>query len=221
MGMGDPLCNGRADPPTSPVTSAESAKPLLRVVLAVRQTGDTVKGDSVSAARPHSLDFELVLRPSRWARGMQVVGAIPEHIVAQLGLLTSCRSVWLHEESVSHICGRHEATPRDAEFVLEYMPAAVMHPMFCGLEWRGDATRIALVDFIAAERRYLYLSIKLARGSAGDDEMWVGGGYPMREHTLRRYLRAKRLQAVTGRKLEGGKTRTARRIPSGVATQMP
>ena len=38
------------------------------------------------------------------------------------------------------------------------MPAAVLHPMFCGREYKGDALRISLAEYVRSERRYLYLS---------------------------------------------------------------
>ena len=170
---------------------------------------------------PRHLDYEAILRPSRWASGIQVIGAIPEYVVSNLGLSTPARSVWLHEQTVASICDSRGLRPEDSEFVFEYMPAAVLRPMFFGLEERGDATRISLVELIRREGRYLYISAKLTRNRHGEDELWVSTGYPISDETLRRYLRSGRLQGVVGRRLEGGKTRTARRIPRGVATQMP
>jgi hypothetical protein len=170
---------------------------------------------------PRHLDYEAILRPSRWASGIQVIGAIPEYVVTNLGLSTPARSVWLHEQTVASICDSRGLRPEDSEFVFEYMPAAVLRPMFFGLEHRGEATRISLVELIRREGRYLYISAKLTRARNGDDELWVSTGYPISDETLRRYLRSGRLQGVVGRKLEGGKTRTARRIPREIATQMP
>ncbi|HVE78716.1 MAG TPA: hypothetical protein VNA89_07635 [Gemmatimonadaceae bacterium] len=175
-----------------------------------------------SAVHQHRrLDFETVLRPSRWARGMQVIGALPEYVVRQLGITSAARSVWLHEHTVVHIAERTCLTPGDSEFVFEYMPAAVLRPMFCGFEARGGALRISLAEYITMERRYVYLAVKLTRTVRGEDELWVSTGYPMNEATLRRYLRSGRLQGIVGRTLEGGKTRTARRLAAGAVTQMP
>ena len=170
---------------------------------------------------PRHLDYEAILRPSRWASGIQVIGAIPEYVVTNLGLSTPARSVWLHEQTVSSICDSRGLRPEDSEFVFEYMPAAVLRPMFFGLEERGDATRISLVELIRREGRYLYIGAKLTRNRHDEDELWVSTGYPISDETLRRYLRSGRLRGVVGRKLEGGKTRTARRLPREVATQMP
>jgi hypothetical protein len=166
------------------------------------------------------LDYEAVLRPSRWARGMQVVGALPDHVAQQLALPGICHSVWLHEGTVVHICERANIAPADSEFVLEWMPAAVLHPMFCGIERRGDTTRVSLVEYVRAARRYIFLGLRVARSAHAEDELWVSTGHPMSEATLRRYLRSGRLEAVQGRRLEGGKTRTARRLERA-ATQMP
>jgi len=166
------------------------------------------------------LDIEAVLRPSRWASGMQVIGAIPAHIAGQLGLSPTARSVWLHEQTVAHITDQRNLTIADSEFVFEYMPAAVLHPMFCGREYKGDALRISLAEYVRSERRYLYLSATVV-GAGDRDEVWVSSGYPMCEETLRRYLRCGRLQGVIAGGLEGGKTRTARRFQLGAATQMP
>ena len=170
---------------------------------------------------PRHLDYEAILRPSRWASGMQVIGAIPDYVVTNLGLATTARSVWLHEQTVASICDSRGLRPEDSEFVFEYMPAAVLRPMFFGIEERGDAMRISLVELIRREGRYLYISAKMTHSRSGDDELWVSTGYPISDVTLRRYLRSGRLRGVVGRKLEGGKTRTARRFSSGVATQMP
>jgi hypothetical protein len=170
---------------------------------------------------PRHLDYEAILRPSRWASGMQVIGAIPDYVVRNLGLTTTARSVWLHEQTVASICDSRGLRPEDSEFVFEYMPAAVLRPMFFGIEERGDAIRISLVELIRREGRYLYISAKMTHSRNGDDELWVSTGYPISDVTLRRYLRSGRLQGVVGRRLEGGKTRTARRFSSGVATQMP
>ena len=170
---------------------------------------------------PRQLDFEAILRPSRWASGMQVIGAIPEFVVTNLGLTTTARSVWLHEQTVSSLCDSRGLRPQDSEFVFEYMPAAVFRPMFFGVEQRGDSRRISLVELIRGEGRYLYLGVKLTRSKSGDDELWISTGYPISDETLRRYLRSGRLKGVVGRRLEGGKTRTARRVPRELATQMP
>jgi hypothetical protein len=180
-----------------------------------------VRHDEQAPPRQSRQDVEAVLRPSRWANGMQVIGAIPGYVARQLDLATAARSVWLHEQAVAHICTRCAASPADAEFVFDYMPAAVLRPMFCGVERKGETTRISLVEFIKAERRYLFLSVRLAT-TRGGDELWVSSGYPVNDETLRRYLRTGRLQPVVGeRRLEGGKTRTARLTPRGAATQMP
>ena len=195
---------------------------MLLSRLPVRQTCTTCPSDHVTVRQtPRHLDYEAILRPSRWASGIQVIGAIPEYVVSNLGLSTPARSVWLHEQTVSSICDSRGLRPEDSEFVFEYMPAAVLRPMFFGLEERGDATRISLVELIRRENRYLYIGAKLTKARSGDDELWVSTGYPISDETLRRYLRSGRLQGVVGRRLEGGKTRTARRIPRGVATQMP
>ena len=179
------------------------------------------RDDEQARPRHPRHDVEAVLRPSRWANGMQVIGAIPEYVARQLDLPTTARSVWLHEQAVAHICTRCAASPADAEFVFDYMPAAVLRPMFCGVEAKGDATRISLVEFIKPARRHLFLSVRLA-ATRGGDELWVSSGYPVNDETLRRYLRTGRLQPVVGeRRLEGGKTRTARLTPRGAATQMP
>jgi hypothetical protein len=169
---------------------------------------------------PRHLDYEAILRPSRWAAGTQVIGAIPDYVVENLGIPSAARSVWLHEQTVAAICSG-DLRPQDSEFVFEYMPAAVLRPMFYGSEQRGESTRIALVELIRSEGRYLYVGVKLTRSRTGDDEIWVSTGYPISDATLRRYLRSGRLRGGVGRRLEGGKTRTARRSPVGVATQMP
>jgi hypothetical protein len=170
---------------------------------------------------PRHLDYEAILRPSRWASGIQVIGAIPDFVIENLGLTTRARSVWLHEQTVSSICDSRGLRPEDSEFVFEYMPAAVLRPMFFGLEERNDAIRISLVELIRSEGRYLYIGTKLTRSRTGEDELWVSTGYPISDMTLRRYLRSGRLRGGVGRKLEGGKTRTARRVPRELATQMP
>ena len=170
---------------------------------------------------PHR-DFEAILRPSRWADGIQVIGAIPEYVARQLGMGTRARSVWLHEQTVTQICEHRCAKPIDSELVLDYMPAVVMRPMFCGIHEYAGATRIELVEYIRPAHRYVYLGIKLVAHPLAEDELWVSTGYPVCEQTLRRLMRQGRLQPVVGdRRLEGGKTRTARRTPSGAATQMP
>jgi hypothetical protein len=167
-------------------------------------------------------DYEAILRPSRWADGIQVIGAIPDYVARQLGLASRARSVWLHEQTVTHICEQQWARPSDSELVLEYMPAVVLRPMFCGMHDYAGAPRIELVEYIKPAHRYVYLSIKLVTHAAGEDELWVSTGYPVSDQTLRRLLRGARVQPVVGdRRLEGGKTRTARRTPSEAATQMP
>ncbi|HUF25502.1 MAG TPA: hypothetical protein VMM18_00875 [Gemmatimonadaceae bacterium] len=174
--------------------------------------------------QPHAQqrDYEAILRPSRWADGIQVIGALPDYVIRQLGVGTCARSVWLHEQTVTQICDNRCARPSDSELVLDHMPAAVLRPMFCGIHEHAGAPRIELVEFIRPAHRYLFLGIKLVIRGLGDDELWVSTGYPVSEQTLRRLLRGGRLQPVVGdRKLEGGKTRTARRISSGFATQMP
>ena len=168
----------------------------------------------------HKLDYEAVLRPSRWAEGMQVIGAVPEYVMGQLRIVSPARSVWLHEQMVAHICDRRNVTPSDSEFVFDHMPAAVLRPTFCGAELRGDYIRLSMAGFIRPAGRYIYLAAKLTRGTDGPDELWVSAAYPMSDATLRRYLRCGRLTGVVGRTLEGGKTRTARRL-FGAATQMP
>ena len=152
---------------------------------------------------------------------MQVIGAIPDFVVSNLGLTTTARSVWLHEQTVSSLCDSRGLRLQDSEFVFEYMPAAVLRPMFFGVEQRGDSTRISLVEHIRGEGRYLYVGVKLTTSKNGDDELWISTGYPISDATLRRYLRSGRLKGVVGRRLEGGKTRTARRVPRELATQMP
>jgi hypothetical protein len=92
--------------------------------------------------------------------------------------------------------------------------------MFCGIERRGETTRVSLVEYVRAARRYIFLGLRVARSAHAEDELWVSTGHPMSEATLRRYLRSGRLEAVQGRRLEGGKTRTARRLERA-ATQMP
>ena len=152
---------------------------------------------------------------------MQVIGAIPEYVVANLGLTTQARSVWLHEQTVTSLCDSRGLCPQDSEFVFEFMPAAVFRPMFFGVEERGGSQRISLVELIRGQGRYLYLGVKLTKARSGEDELWISTGYPMSDETLRRYLRSGRLRGVVGRRLEGGKTRTARRAPRELATQMP
>lgn len=165
-------------------------------------------------------DFEAILRPSRWADGIQVIGAVPEYVVRQLGIATRARSVWLHEQTVMHLCDRPTGTPHDSEFVLEYLPAAVMRPMFCARAERGAITRLHLVEHIREAHRYLFVALKVVPAERGD-ELWVSTAFPMNEEALRRELRRCRLQPVIGeRTLEGGKTRTARRSLE-IATQMP
>lgn len=172
------------------------------------------------AERQSRRDFEAILRPSRWADGIQVIGAVPEYVVRQLGIASRARSVWLHEQTVMHLCDRPTGTLRDSEFVFEYLPAAVMRPMFCARSERGSVTRLHLVEYIREEHRYLFVALKVVSAAEGD-ELWVSTAFPMSEDTLRRELRRCRLQPVIGeRTLEGGKTRTARRSLE-VATQMP
>ena len=167
-------------------------------------------------------DYEAILRPSRWADGIQVIGAIPDYVARQLGFRSAARSVWLHEQTVMHICEQRCAKPSDSELLLDHMPAVVMRPMFCGMHDYAGSPRIELVEYIRSAHRYLFLGIKLVSHAFDADELWVSTGYPVSEQTLRRLLRAGRLQPVVGeRRLEGGKTRTARRTPSGAATQMP
>ena len=169
----------------------------------------------------HKIDIEAVLRPSRWASGMQVIGALPDYVATQLGLTTAARSVFLHQQTVAYICEQRTLTPRDAEFVFDYMPAPILRPMFCGAEERGDDRRVVLAEYIKKEGRYLYVVLTVARVRGGD-ELWVSGAHPMSEVTLRRHLRHGRLRSVVGRTIEGGKTRTARRVtPVVAATQMP
>src|SRR5688500_1872963 len=138
------------------------------------------------------LDIEAVLRPSRWASGMQVIGAIPAHVAAQLGLPPTARSVWLHEQTVAHITDQRNLTIADSEFVFEYMPAAVLHPMFCGREYKGDALRISLAEYVRSERRYLYPSAT-ADGVGDRPTVGVTSGYPMCAERLPDSLRCGRL----------------------------
>lgn len=144
-------------------------------------------------------DVERVLRPSRWVNDIQVIGALPEHVARQTGLGSGARSVWLHQESVANICEQRHLKPRDSEFVLEYMPAAVLRPMFHGLDRKGDASRIAVAGFVRPERRYLYLALKVvpSRGLGPDeDAIWVSTGYPLSEEAVRRHLRRGTLKPV-------------------------
>ena len=213
---------GTRKQPVSNQPQPYGPKPLLRHLLPVRQTSTSGQSDTVSVRHtPRQLDYEAILRPSRWASGMQVIGAIPEYVVDNLGLETSARSVWLHEQTVASICDVRGLRPEDSEFVFEYMPAAVFRPILFGIEERGGALRISLVELIRSENRYLYIGVKLTRSRSGTDELWVSTGYPISDETLRRYLRSGRLRGVVGRRLEGGKTRTARRVPRELATQMP
>ena len=147
--------------------------------------------------KSRQLDFEAVLRPSRWVSDMQVIGAIPEFVSRQIGL--GARSVWLHQEAVANICEQRHLTPSDAEFVLDHMPAAVLHPTFYGLDVKGGARRVHLVDFIKKARRYLLLVLRVVterRGEGEPKEIWVSTGYPLSDETVHRYLRRGKLKPV-------------------------
>lgn len=148
---------------------------------------------------PKPLDVESVLRPSRWVSDMQVIGAIPEYVAEQIGLTTTARAVFLHQEAVSAICERRQLPPVDSEFVLEHMPVAVLRPSFFGSEQKGHVRRVMLVEYVKRERRYLQLVLKIVdEQRPGDerDEIWVSTGYPLSEESLLRYVRRGRLKPV-------------------------
>ena len=101
--------------------------------------------------RPRRPDTGNPLRPARCVHEIQVVGAVSRNVLAQLGVETSARSVWLHPDVVLHIGEQRAAKKRrietgDAAFALRHLPATILRADYCGLD-RRDARgrRIDLV----------------------------------------------------------------------------
>ncbi len=149
-------------------------------------------GVSNEERRPNAA--EPILRPVAGVADVQVVGAIDEAILSECGLVTSARSVWLHQSTVRHIQDRRMA-PRDVEFALQYMPAAILRPHFFGVDLReARGNRFHLVHLVRDfEGRPLYVALKLVSAvdaSSETDELWVSTAYPI----ARNFLTQKRYQ---------------------------
>lgn len=134
---------------------------------------------------------EAVLRPVAGVEELQVVGAVPEAVVALLGLRTAARSVWLHPDAVAHIAAQRARAPGDAEFVLQHLAAAVLRPHWAALE--RDGRRVRLVHVVRAGSGYLFVALKCvtaAEAATGADEIWVSTAYRLGPRSLTRQLRA-------------------------------
>ena len=130
-------------------------------------------------------DSEAALRPVGGVADIQVVGALSERIAALLGLSTGARSVWMHQDTVGHVVTRRD---RDAEFVLEHLPGAILRPQFVGIEF-CDADRVRLVHRLEKHDCYVHVAIKLvvaAEAGSGIDELWVSTAYKMGARSLTR-----------------------------------
>lgn len=142
--------------------------------------------DPLDGIGPFAVDHEL-----------QVVGALPDNLVEELGIVTIARTVFIGPTGIVHIIGQRG---RDALFVLKHVGAVVRHPIFWGVD-PGDANRVLLVERVEKER-HLCIVLKFlpaAKAATLEDEIWVTTGYPVGEESLRRMLRGGRLRPLVWR----------------------
>lgn len=141
---------------------------------------------------------EAALRPVAGVEELQVVGAVHDRVLDQLGILTSARSVWLHPDVVHRIERQRMWGSRDAEFVLTHMTRTILRPGWAGLEQRGSR-RGSTVHLVRAHARALCVVLKLVTGPrslSGLDEVWVSAAYPLGLRSLTRLQRRGRLIGV-------------------------
>jgi hypothetical protein len=149
---------------------------------------------------------EAALRPVAGVEELQVVGAIHDRVLDQLGILTSARSVWLHPDVVRRLGRRRGAAPGDVEFVLARMARTILRPAWVGRDRRaGRVYLVSARDDGAAARddgaaeRSLCVVVRFAAGPrslSGLDEIWVGGAFPIGRRSLTRLAKRDRLMAV-------------------------
>ena len=149
---------------------------------------------------------EAALRPVAGVEELQVVGAVHDRVLDQLGILTSARSVWLHPDVVHRIERQRASGSRDAEFVLTHMARTILRPAWAGLEQRPSrrAGVLRLVStpastFAGTAARTLCVALKLVTGPrslSGLDEIWVSAAFPLGAESLTRLQRRGRLSGV-------------------------
>ena len=138
---------------------------------------------------------EAALRPVAGVEELQVVGAVHDRVLDQLGILTSARSVWLHPDVVHRIDRRRD---RDPEFVLAHMARTILRPQWAGVEHR-PLRGASLLRLVTAHPRHLCVTLKLVAADAspsGLDEIWVGAAFPFGPRSLTRLQKRGRLVAI-------------------------
>jgi hypothetical protein len=128
---------------------------------------------------------QAALRPVVGGGEIQVIGALSEPVALVLGLPTTVRTVFVHPDTIHHVAqGRRS----DTEFVLQYMPAAILQPHYCGQDPRHQ-NRYDLVHVEHGGERAVLVAIKFVSAVAAGslvDELWVSTGYPLRRGFLKR-----------------------------------
>jgi hypothetical protein len=95
------------------------------------------------------------------------------------------RTVFVHPDTIHHIAAGRRS---DTEFVLQYMPAAILRPHYCGLDPR-HVNRYDLVHLAEGDERAVLVAIKFVPAiDAGSsvDELWVSTGHPLPRSFLKR-----------------------------------
>jgi hypothetical protein len=117
--------------------------------------------------------------------GIEVLGALPEPVVATLEIGSPVRSVFMHAATVEHVRG---GRGDDAAFVLAYAAHAIHRPHYVGRDPR-HSNRFDLVHAVEEQERALLVAVKLVTAVAsrsGLDELWVSTAYPLPRNFLLR-----------------------------------
>jgi hypothetical protein len=138
------------------------------------------------------------LRPVGGVAEVQVVGALSDAVLAQCGVVTTARSVWMHPDVIRKM---ETKRPESVDFILDHIADAVLHPHYCGMDRRDEgARRIDLVHLVATYKdRPLFVAVKVvpaADAGSGSDEIWVSTAHPLPAGFLTQPRYASRLKAV-------------------------
>lgn len=146
---------------------------------------------------------------------IHVVGDLSEAVSALFSFPCATRTVWLHSSTMAHLRERRPA--RDVVFVLTHLASAILHPQMIGEE--EDPRRLRIIHRVDDGPRFLHVSLKIvpAVEAGASDEIWVSTAFPMGRSLTRLGNKPTLWRVVDSMKegstLEGGKPRTARRIP--------
>ena len=201
--MLDDMTDGALRLATPPEATSTSYPPVAASE-AVPDAAPVEAVAEVTASRPRTAAeraAEAALRPVAGVEELQVVGAIHDRVLDQLGILTSARSVWLHPDVVKRV-GRRRAGA-DVEFVLAHMARTILRPEL--VAHGGPSDRRAEVIYLVSghepdsRERHLCVAVKLVTGPgslSGLDELWVSTAFPLGRRSLTRLERRGRLSAV-------------------------